>query len=493
MGLLDQFLGSGGDDPRTQAMGLLGAGLMAGNPALAFANANGSFAAAKDAALKRQLLQMQMANYQSEIEARKLAGIKDQRKQEWMNSLFPDGAGGASVSPGAFVPSVDGMGPTMPQSAAPQGQRGGLLALSQQLGIPPAALQADMAFNDGKGIAEMLFKRGTPDMQVSGNYAYDKNRLGAGYLPSLSTSQDGKTSMIQIDANGMPVVSAPSGAENTFARYRNIDESAKANFDTITVTPQGQSPQMTTRGALVRNPQVSGQTIQPGQQAQMDEGRAEILKQELVKAQSQLAAAMRAGDQSAAARAQGDIASLQRELGGKSATVGMPLQSEEEKLRAKTGVEGDAKTNEARAKDVKIAQQFLSVADQAEKILNTGPTASGMGSMVDKTAAFFGKATDGAIAAQQLKALGGWLVANVPRMEGPQSNFDVGNYQRMAADVQNDTLPIPARMAALQSIKQMMGQIINQGGMGGVTGGWEPTGKSSVMSSGGWSATLKKK
>ena len=112
--------------------------------------------------------------------------------------------------------------------------------------------------------------------------------------------------------------------------------------------------------------------------------------------------------------------------------------------------------NDAAMKDVKTASKFLSIANHAESLLKQGPTASGIGSLLDSGAAFFGQTTKGAELAQQLKGIGGWMVSNVPRMEGPQSNFDVANYQVMAGDVANDSLPIARRLSALQGIKTMM-------------------------------------
>ena len=113
--------------------------------------------------------------------------------------------------------------------------------------------------------------------------------------------------------------------------------------------------------------------------------------------------------------------------------------------------------------------------------------------MVDRGAAFFGANPSGAVVANQLRAVGGWLVSNVPRMEGPQSNFDVGNYQTMAADVGNETLPVERRIAALNSIKKMMQDIVEGGGAsGGATGSWDSVSMPATVLSGGWSATLRK-
>lgn len=514
-GLLDTFFGNA---DQTRALGLLGAGMMNGGFAKGAPMAMEYMAGADERKLKRGLLEAQMEETRAQAEERRQKLEMARRAEERQNALLFGSHGGASgnsssahllsqgggsvldapstnisgaMSGGVLRPPAGGLpGGGAIYETPSQGQQvhgSGLIGMARSMGIPEQAIQADIAFNGGKGIAEMLYKRGVPDMQVSNGYAYDRNRMGPGYLPQLNTSQDGKTSMVQIGQDGLPVVSAPRGAMSTFAGYQNIQEGVRADHDPVTVTPADQPPQITTRGALVRRPEVQGTRVPPGQQAAMDRDRQAILQQELTKAQNLYQTSLKMGDQSAAARAQGDIAAIQREMGGRSATVGMPLQSEEDKLRSTKGVEGDAKTNEARVKDIQTAKRFLAIANQAEQVLNSGPTQSGFGRMVDQGAAFIGQSTKGAEAAQQLKALGGWLVANVPRMEGPQSNFDVANYQVQAADVANDSLPVPRRMAALKAIQRMMQNQVD----GGPTGDFAPPGKSPAVSAGGWSATRK--
>jgi hypothetical protein len=101
-------------------------------------------------------------------------------------------------------------------------------------------------------------------------------------------------------------------------------------------------------------------------------------------------------------------------------------------------------------------QQMVSVLSDAEKILRKGSaTASGLGAARDVALNVAGISTPAAEDAARLKALSGWLVANVPRMEGPQSNFDVQNYREMAGQVGDSTLPIAQRMAALQQVRML--------------------------------------
>ena len=204
--------------------------------------------AEKRAQMQDQMMQVQMDNYRSEIDARKLAGVKDARQQALIESLMGGGSGQASQpTQGA---------PVAPSGAPQAGSQPGVIELARQYGIPEKAIQADMVFNGGKKIAELLAKHGAPDMQVTNGYAYDKNRVGAGYLPSLSTSQDGKTSMVQIGLDGLPVVSAPKGAMETFGGYQG----AQAAFKPIKVfNPITQREEYTNEGAV-----VGGQRPAPG-------------------------------------------------------------------------------------------------------------------------------------------------------------------------------------------------------------------------------------
>jgi hypothetical protein len=113
----------------------------------------------------------------------------------------------------------------------------------------------------------------------------------------------------------------------------------------------------------------------------------------------------------------------------------------------------DVSSSVEKVKNVKKADQFLSVANQAKEILNnSNPTSSGVGAVVDSVAGAVGYAPKGASEASRLDALSGWLVANVPRMEGPQSNFDVQNYQTMAGMIGDRTKPLKVRQDALNEV-----------------------------------------
>lgn len=73
---------------------------------------------------------------------------------------------------------------------------------------------------------------------------------------------------------------------------------------------------------------------------------------------------------------------------------------------------------------------------------------------------------------RKLKLIGGWMVSNVPRMEGPQSDFDVKNYREMAAMVGDSTAPIEDRLAALGTLEQLQAKYA--GGANTSQGGNKP-------------------
>lgn len=106
MGILDSFFGNA---DQTQALGLLGAGLMSGNAPGGFQAASGLLAQAPMRALQKQMAELQMAEMQDKIAQR-------QKQREFLDNL-PDptfaagqealaGGGGPTLANAANVPSV---------------------------------------------------------------------------------------------------------------------------------------------------------------------------------------------------------------------------------------------------------------------------------------------------------------------------------------------------------------------------------------------------
>lgn len=122
------LLGDSFDDPRSNAIMQLAGGLLSGNFGQGAAAYGATMAGAKDAAMKRDFMSAQMDNYRSEIEARKLATVKDARQQEEFLRFFGGSGSVAPAQPGqigsgsfgavALPPGMD----AMPQGAG----RGGI-------------------------------------------------------------------------------------------------------------------------------------------------------------------------------------------------------------------------------------------------------------------------------------------------------------------------------------------------------------------------------
>ena len=126
--------------------------------------------------------------------------------------------------------------------------------------------------------------------------------------------------------------------------------------------------------------------------------------------------------------------------------------------QAKAEAEAKAAVTAAAESDKKgrTADQLISNIDEAEKILKQGKaTGSLVGTGIAVAKGAVGVSDSSTKANQQLKLISGWMVANVPRMEGPQSNFDVQNYREMAAMVGDSTIPIGDRLSALKQLRQL--------------------------------------
>ena len=90
-------------------------------------------------------------------------------------------------------------------------------------------------------------------------------------------------------------------------------------------------------------------------------------------------------------------------------------------------------------------------------------TGSGIGASVDSLAAKIGASTEGAQAIAQLEPLVYPILANVPRFEGSQSEYDVKTYQRAAGDFANPEKPVKTRLAALQGMITLLKKYDKEG------------------------------
>lgn len=128
-----------------------------------------------------------------------------------------------------------------------------------------------------------------------------------------------------------------------------------------------------------------------------------------------------------------------------------PVTGEVRKLGINPIGKTGAGTAQTRAQD---AQDAMMILQQAAPLIDKS-THSGVGALVDIGAGAFGASTPGAIAADQLKVLGGALVSKMPKMSGPQSDKDVQLYKEMAGRIGDPTVPAERKKAAMQTIMEL--------------------------------------
>lgn len=127
---------------------------------------------------------------------------------------------------------------------------------------------------------------------------------------------------------------------------------------------------------------------------------------------------------------------------------------------AKASAQGKAQGEAAGAYDKKALQaqdneqvinQILQK-DQTGKDLLDRATGSGLGNVLAVGKQIAGVSDESTQANSQLEVLGGQLLNNVPRMEGPQSDADVRSYKEQAGKIANRNIPAGDKRAALQAI-----------------------------------------
>lgn len=130
-----------------------------------------------------------------------------------------------------------------------------------------------------------------------------------------------------------------------------------------------------------------------------------------------------------------------------------PQQKRLESREGEVGsAEGKALGNQA--KKEAQAPDILALIDKAEKLLPNA-TSGGLENSGKAIANYFGESTGASAVDKQLKVIGAALTSTVPRMEGPQSDFDLKQYQEAAGDVANPDIPYEDRIAAIKIIRDL--------------------------------------
>lgn len=264
------LLGDNFDDPKTSAILALSGGLLRGDMGGGLLGANQAFTDARQNAFKQKYMQAQMDEMLSQSDLRKQQAAQIQRRNDMINGWLGKMDSAVPGANQAVIDQTGGLAPTRANGQLQTQAVNQLQAGNPMAGIPREAINADLAFNDGKNVPEWMFKRGVPDMQVTNGYAYDKNRVQPGFLPQFNVSQDGKATLSQIGPDGLPVVSAPSGSLNTFRQFEDAKNRSaagseltqvwnpeKQRFDFVPksqVLEAAQPPAQATPGAPISNP-----------------------------------------------------------------------------------------------------------------------------------------------------------------------------------------------------------------------------------------------
>lgn len=370
---------------------------------------------------EKEKMQMDLLKQQVAQATRK-NGLMNDMLQQYMGVGSTFGAGQDALAAGAKVGDI---GPTVSNAARMPAVSA---ASNPLLGIPREALAHDLAFNDGKNVSEWMFKRGTPDMQVSNGYAYDKNKLPAGFLPQFNVSQDGKSSLTTIGQDGLPTVSAPRGAVDTFSAYQNAGKQADTANEIVTVDLPSGPRQMTKQQAVALS---SGRA--PGEwgginattraaQPQRENERLSILQTEL------------ANERDPANRA-----ALTREIqrmGGQDSSIPGIALANKDRTAVTTKIASERLST--LEKDAQSQQNILSKLNIAERLINEGTFGNDLKSklgMLGQNTGLY--QTPQGVNTNLLTQIGNDLVLARGSLGAGVSTADAERYDRAAGDFAN--------------------------------------------------------
>lgn len=228
---------------------------------------------AKQQALQNQYVQSQIAENSSQAKAREQQmQLAMQQQQSRQRALYGGGTGGGGGVGGNPV----------------DGEPGGIMGMAQRLGIAPESVQADLEFNGGKKISEMLEARSKPNWQnINGNLVNTNAQGFAGGMQAgMSAGNDGRVTAWQPDGQGGLVVGAPRGAIDTFRAYQGVTSDSKP----IEVyNPATGRKEFSTEGAVTRRamspataqPQFSGAGYAGGSAAAAAPEQLQIIQSEM--------------------------------------------------------------------------------------------------------------------------------------------------------------------------------------------------------------------
>lgn len=443
------LLGDSFDDPKTQATFQLAAGLLGGgNFGQALGRGLGGYQqtlqADEDRKMTRLMREAQLQSLKDQDEQRKLAIQQAQMKQDFMRQFAP-------------TPDAMQVGPVQPGAAQPyrSASIGDILNSPEKLAL---AKLNGIDLTDVAALAKPKWEN------INGNLV-NTNDPGfkGGFQPGLHITPNGQAVLTMPGENGLPVVGAAPGSLPTVAAFQRQEQQIKNQnsllpleyVDSASGRPLGGNVD-----AYLNPQQQQGQQPASGQATQAQQERLSIIRSEYNKA----VASGNQKDADALKREFERVASqapVQPYWSAQSAPqpqqAPLKLQSKAEAEAANIKARGDAEKsveNQNKASDFKTVKDRMEV---ARTLLNAGPTASGIGSLIDQGANFFGRSTAGADIAAGLDAASSWLVQNVPKAAGAQSNAELKDYQAAVGMVGDRTKPVSQRLQALKTAQDMIG------------------------------------
>ena len=415
------LLGDSWDDPKTQATLMMAAGLMGGG---GFGQALGRGIQGYSEVLSKDAeRQAQKAYREAQVEQLKSQAAENRMKVEQQQSM--QGLLGSIFSP-KQTPQAQAGDAYMP--GAPSA---GLTSLGGLENATPD--QIAMLKARGVDLSSIWEKAKTGIKQDANAWYIDPRTGERRYSADLSKGFD----FVNGQAVGIP--NFPQVNAQIEGAKAEAVEGAKARFDPVQVRGNDGAMELRPRSQVV------------GQQP-MQQGFAGLTPNQRQMIQADIA---KNGNPNPTISPNWDYGQQQPQRFAVTPTDEQRVAQEAAVVAARGTAEADVKRASTQKDESKRYGQFSEASGRAIDLLKQGPTGSGFGSLVDSGAAFFGKSTKGAEVSEQLKTVAGWLVSNVPRMEGPQSNVDVMNYQVMAGNVGNEKLPVEQRLAAAQEVKRL--------------------------------------
>jgi len=232
MGLLNSMT------PEDEGILQLGLGLLGSRGNFASSLAQGgekglaAFNQAKQVQMAKQLQDAQLQNLQAEGA---LHGLQADRMRR-INAMIEQSLGGGPSN--VSLAFNGGVNSSVPNGGAP-GSSGGMFA-----GLPADAVASDLAFNDGKGIANEMFQRTRPNKQNVNGTIVDFTDTPSGTALPQTNQQGFSTITVKdpTDPSGYRVVPV-GGSNDVFGTQQGITERAKANFGSpVTINGRMMTP-----------------------------------------------------------------------------------------------------------------------------------------------------------------------------------------------------------------------------------------------------------